>query len=256
MGGALLERTSSGIALTPAGLALRSKLGPLLAGYDRAVLEVRQILRGEQTVLRIGYMASAAKEYLEPALKRTRADHPDLIVKRLDLSPGEQIAALRSGDIDVALTEESAEVLVREFYTRVLRSIPSVVALPEQHRLRNLKRVRLAQLKNDVFVKSDESEVPGLTRRISAFCWKYGKFRPRFVGSTRSLAEALEMVANENAVAIVPSFVRQTAAMGVILLPLADEGVAWKLLVVWQRGKPSPALKTLLAALTWSDAQH
>lgn len=249
MGGPLFERTSSGITLTPAGLALRSKIGAVLSAYDRAVLEVRRILRGEQSTLRIGYMASAAKEYLEPALQRTRAEHSDLVVKRLDLSPGEQITALRAGEIDVGLTDESAEVLAREFYTRVMGSIPSLVALPEQHRLSRLGRVRLAQLKNEVFVKSDEREVPGLTRRISAFCWKYGKFRPRYVGPTHSLAETLEMVANENAVAIVPSFVRHISAAGVILRPLADEAVTWKLLVVWQRGKPSPALRTLLDGL-------
>lgn len=249
MGGALFDRTSSGITLTPAGQALRGKLGAVLAAYDRAVLDVRQILRGEQTILRVGYMASAGKEYLEPALRLTRAAHPHLVIKRLDLSPGEQIAALRAGKIDVGLTDESAEVLSREFYTRVLGTIPSLVALPEDHRLRKLGRIRLAQLKDEVFVRSDEHEVPGLTRRISAFCWKHGKFRPRYVGPTHSLAETLEMVANENAVAIVPSFVKQSLVTGVVLLPLIDEGVTWKILVVWQRGKPSRALKTLLEAL-------
>jgi DNA-binding transcriptional LysR family regulator len=249
MGGPLLERNSSGIKLTPGGLALQAKLGAVLAGYDRAVLEVRQIVRGEQTIIRIGYIASAAKEYLDAALKHVRAEHPGLVLKLLDLSPGEQIAALRAGEIDVGLTDESAEVLARECYTRVIGSVPSVVALPEQHRFRHLKSIRLAQLKNEVFVKSDEGVVPGLTRRTTAFCWKYGKFRPRYVGPTKNLAETFEMVANENAVVVAPSFVRHNVVTGVIMIPLADEGVTWKLLVVWQRGKPSKPLRTLLDAL-------
>jgi hypothetical protein len=33
------------------------------------------------------------------------------------------------------------------------------------------------------------------------------------------------------------------------MLPLADEGVTWKILVVWQRGKPTAALRTLLDAM-------
>lgn len=222
---------------------------PVLSAYDRAMLEVRRTVCGEQKLIRIGYMASAAKDYLAAALRQVRAHHPDVGLKLLDLSPGEQIAALRASEIDVGLTEDSAEVLAREFYTRVLVSIPSAVALPEQHPLRDAKRVKLAQLKNDVFVKSDEREVPGLTRRMTAFCWKYGKFRPRYIGPTHSLAESLEMVANENAVAILPSFARNLTATGVVIVPLADEGVTWKILVVWQRGKTSPALRTLLDAL-------
>ena len=248
-GGPLLDRTSSGITLTPGGLALQAKMEPVLAGYDRAVMEVRRIIRGEQNIIRVGYLPSAAKEYLAGPLKQARAAHPDLVVKLLDLSPGEQIAALRAGEIDVGMTDESAEVLDREFYTRVLALIPSVVALPEQHPLRKQSSLRLAQLKNEVFVKSDEGEVPGVTRRISAYCWKHGKFRPRYVGPARDLADALQLVVNENAVAILPSFMRHHTATGVTILPLADQAVTWKLMVVWQRGKSSKALRTLIDAL-------
>ena len=249
MGGPLLERTSSGTTLTPGGLALQAKMGPVLSGYDRAVMEVRRIIRGEQNILRIGYLPSAAKEFLDAALKRLRAEHPDVAVKLLDLSPGEQISALRAGEIDVGMTDESAAVLAKECYTRVLGSIPSVVILPERHPLRQQRSVQLAQLKNEVFVKGDEREVPGLTRRLTAYCWKHGRFRPRYVGPTRDLADAFQTVANESAVAVMPAFARNHTAPGVVILPLADEAVTWKLLVVWQRGKLSHALRTLLEAL-------
>lgn len=250
MGGPLFERTSGGIKLTPGGIALQAKMSPVLAGYDRAVMEVRRISRGEQKTLRIGYIASAAKQHLAAALKQVRAEHPDLSLKLLDQSPGEQIAALRAGEIDVGLTDESAQTLAREFYTRTLAAIPAVVALPEQHPLRKQASIHLAQLKNEVFVKSDEDDVPGLNQRIVVLCRKYGKFRPRFVGPAHSLAEAFQMVVNENAVAIFPGFVRDnTAATGVVIVPLADKDVTVKLLVVWQRGKISKPLRTLLDAL-------
>lgn len=249
MGGPLLERSSSGITLTPGGLALKARMETVLAGYDRAVLEVRRIVRGEHNLIRIGYLASAGKEYLEAAIKQVRAEYPGLVVKLLDLSPGEQIAALRAGEIELGLTDESAEVLAREFYTRVLASIPSVVAVPEQHPLGQQSRIRLVQLKNEVFVKSDENEVPGLNRRIGAVCWKHAKFRPRFVGPARDLAETLQTVANENAVAILPNFMRHQTAAGVTIRPLADEAVTWNLLIVWQRGKAGKPLRTLLDKL-------
>ena len=254
MGGPLFERTSAGIKLTPGGLALQGRMSPVLTAYDRAVMEVRRIVRGEQKVLRIGYIASAAKQHLAAALKRVRTEHPDLSLKLLDQSPGEQIAALRAGEIDAALTDESAVTLAREFYTRTLAAIPTVVALPEQHPLRKRSSLRVADLKNGVFVKSDEDDVPGLNQRIVALCRKYGKFRPRFVGPAHSLAEGLQMVVNESAVAILPAFVRDnTAATGVLFVPLADEGVTVRLWVVWQRGKISQPLRTLLDAFFRKD---
>lgn len=249
MGGPLLERTSSGITLTPGGLALQARMNSVLSGYDRAVMEVRRTNRGEQNILRIGYLPSAAKEFLEAALKRLQTEHADVAVKLLDLSPGEQISALRAGEIDVGVTDESAAVLAKECYIRVLGAIPSVVILPARHPLRKQGAVQLAQLKNEVFVKGNESEVPGQTRRLTAYCWRHGKFRPRYVGPVRDLADAFQTVANESAVAVMPAYVRDYRVHGVVILPLAEQTVTWTLQVVWQRGKPSQALRTLLDAL-------
>ncbi|MBV9559511.1 MAG: hypothetical protein JOY90_03470 [Bradyrhizobium sp.] len=49
------------------------------------------------------------------ALRRTHAEEK---VKLLDLSPGEQIAALRKGEIDLALIGQEGAVLSSEFYVR------------------------------------------------------------------------------------------------------------------------------------------
>jgi DNA-binding transcriptional LysR family regulator len=66
----------------------------------------------------------------------------------------------------------------------------------------------------------------------------------------QSPAHALELVANENAVFILPAFARHLSAPGVVILPLADTEVTWKMLVVWRRGRAGGALKALLDALS------
>ncbi|WP_218281135.1 LysR substrate-binding domain-containing protein [Verrucomicrobium spinosum] len=52
--------------------------------------------------MRIGYIGSAAQFYLNPALTELRKRHPEVRVKLLDQAPGEQIAALQQGEIDLA----------------------------------------------------------------------------------------------------------------------------------------------------------
>ena len=165
------------------------------------------------------------------------------------MMPGEQIPALRAGEIDIAIINESGELLAGEFYMRKLAEVGSYVVLPEHHRLVTRDGVRLSDLKGEFFISGDSQKVPGLDRQVEAYCKKYGKFRPKFRGSARTLAHAFELVANENAVHIVPAYAIHHSPPGVIMLPLADAEVTWKILVVWQRGRAGGALKALLDAL-------
>jgi hypothetical protein len=110
--------------------------------------------------------------------------------------------------------------------------------------------VRLSDLKGEFFISIDSQQVPGWDRRVEAYCKKYGKFRPKFYGPVQSIAQAFELIANENAVHILPADVASHySPPGVVILPLADADVTWRILVTWRRGKTGGALKALLDAL-------
>jgi hypothetical protein len=63
-------------------------------------------------------------------------------------------------------------LLAGEFYTRTLAEMGSYIALPEQHRLATQDRVRLSDLKGELFVSGDSLQHPGGDRRVEAFCKK------------------------------------------------------------------------------------
>jgi DNA-binding transcriptional LysR family regulator len=113
----------------------------------------------------------------------------------------------------------------------------------------------LSDLKGEFFVSGDFQQVPGMDRRVKAYCKKYGKFRPKFHGSAQTLADGFELVANENAVLILPAFASHHSPPGVVILPLADAGVTWKILVMWRQGRAGGALKALLDALNQGNSQ-
>ena len=252
LGGRVLERTSAGVRPTNGGHALAEKAKTLLANYDSTMAEVRRLVRGESERLRIGYVASAVQEYLGPALAVLRRAYPKLKVKMLDQTPGEMIIALRRGEIDLALTGHGADVLSRDFYTRKLASVPSLVALPINHRLAAERRVSISQLKGVTFVRGSDDVVPGYTEKIIQFCRKFGKFRPGLVtiDGVTSLAEALTLAANEDAISIQPAFISHLNIPNVVMVPIADLGATWDLFIVWQRGKAAGPLRVLLDALT------
>ena len=261
LGGRVLERTSTGVRPTNGGHALAGKAVTLLADYDSVMAEVRRLVRGESDRLRIGYVASAVQEYLGPALAVLRRTHPKLKVKMLDQTPGEMIIALRRGEIDLALTGHGVDLLSRDFYTHKLASVPSLVALPLDHPLASQKQISISQLKNESFVRGADNVVPGYTQKIADFCRRFGKYRPRFVSigqsaSPASLAEGLVTAANEGAISLHPIFISHLGVPNVVMVPVADKEATWDLFVVWQRGKTSGPLRTLLDALGRNEVKR
>ena len=213
--------------------------------------EVRRLNRGESARLRIGYIASAVQVYLGPALAVLRRAHPKLKVKMLDQTPGEMIIALRQGKIDLALTSLGVDLLSRNFDTRKLATVRSLVALPVSHRFATERRVSFSQLKGETFVRGSDDMVPGYTQRIIQFCRKYGGFRPRLatIDKFNSLVESLSLAANEEAISIQPAFISHLNVPNVVMVPIADTGATWDLFVVWQRGTIAGPLQTLLNEL-------
>lgn len=251
LGGRVLERTAAGVRPTSGGHALAEKAKSILTNYDSTMAEVRRLVRGEGDRLRIGYVASAVQEYLSPSVSALRGTHPKVKIKMLDLTPAEQIIALRRGEIDLALTAEGVDLLSRDFYTHKLATVQSLVVLPLDHRLAAQKQVFISELKDESFVGAPDSVAPGYSQKIIQFCRRFGKFTPRLIsiGPATSLAEGLVLAANEGAISLHPTFISHLGIPNVVMVPIADTGATWDLFVVWQRGKTAGPLRALLDGL-------
>ena len=249
IGGALLERTTTGVRPTDAGHALASSLPKLLAGYDAVIAEARRLARGQRDLIRVGYLGSAAQMFLDPALSVMRRSHPEVKVKLLDLSPGEQIAALRKGEIDLALIGQEGALVSTEFYTQKLTTLPLVAVMPADHSLAGKKQISLKELRDERFISSIEEDLPGHNRWITQLCRRVG-FRPKFVQEAVSVSNLFTLIVSEGAVALVPSYLKHFPVAGVAMVELLDRKATWDFLVVWQRGRTAKSVRELIDALT------
>jgi DNA-binding transcriptional LysR family regulator len=251
LGGRLLERTSVGVHPTSGGHTLARKARLLLGDYDSLMAEARQLVRGENERLRVGYVGSAGQEYLGNPIVALRRMHPKVKMKMLDLTPGELIMELRRGEVDLALTYLGFDLLARDFYTRKVATVPSVVVLPLNHRLASEKQISISQLKHELFLRVPDTCAPGYNQKISQFCRQFGKFRPRFAPTREfeSLTDSLAISANDETISLNPIFISHLKLPNVAMVPIADKGATWDLFVAWQRGKLAGALGTLLDAL-------
>lgn len=249
IGGQLLERGHSGVALTAAGHALLEGMRPVVARADIVVSETRKLARGQSASVRIGYLLSVASEFLNPALAALRRSHPETKVHLIDLPPGQQIAALRRGELDVLVLGNINAAVSREFFVRRIATFPVVVALPEAHGLAENDELALGDLRKEMFVGADPEDIPGFNNWVIQLCRRAG-FRPNIVENARSLAHTLSLLVAEHAVTLLPALAEGLRVPGVTFRPLRGVAVKWELQAAWQRGKITEPVRELVNLLT------
>jgi len=102
----LLERTGRRVALTPAGRNLVRHAEAVLERLERAGAELAHARQGLAGPLRIGAYPSATRTIVPAALAELTARHPGLEPMLSEVDPAGVAAALRAGELDVALVHE------------------------------------------------------------------------------------------------------------------------------------------------------
>ncbi|MED7954110.1 MULTISPECIES: LysR substrate-binding domain-containing protein [unclassified Streptomyces] len=102
----LLERTGRRVALTPAGLNLVRHAEAVLERLEQADAELAHAREGLAGPLRIGTYPSAARAIIPALLAELAGWHPGLEPMVTEVDPAAVAAALRAGELDVALVHE------------------------------------------------------------------------------------------------------------------------------------------------------
>jgi DNA-binding transcriptional LysR family regulator len=106
LGGALFDRTSRRVRLTPLGEQLRRTVGPLYDALQAAIDEARHTARGVAGVLRLGmYTPINGGPHLVEIIKTFEAGHPTSAVEITDTGFAiPQLEWLRRGKLDLLAT--------------------------------------------------------------------------------------------------------------------------------------------------------
>ena len=244
----LFERGPWGVRPTDLGHLFAEKMQKVVAEYDEAWSELRQNARGKQQVLRVGYIGSAASSFLTPALAKLRKDLNDTQLILMDLTPGEQIEAIRAGRLDVALIGQEGVGVSDEFYTRNIASLGVCVAVAETHPLAKRKTAGLAEFADELFVGTSEEHVPGRNRWTEMLAKKAG-FKVKYMAYCSAIDEVFALVAGAGAVSLVPDYFKDQTPSGTKLISLSDDWATWEFLVLRQRGNSHKAAKKLVSLI-------
>lgn len=134
VGASLIERGQKTVRLTPAGTVLLDKARRLLAAASDALMVTRHAASGKPGRVRLRYVGSRMYGPLPDRLRSFRRTHPDVRVELREMTTAGQVAALRSGELDLGVVipplGDAGGLLTVPFDVDRL-----VIALPCQHEL-------------------------------------------------------------------------------------------------------------------------
>ena len=254
LGVELFHREKHGLRLTSAGTALLAHARDLLRRSAEAMRQMTAFREPTPTSLTVGYIAPVLTSTLTPALRKFSAQQPNVEVVLREMTPGEQVKALRASRIDLALLGNPCGELAKEFVLTELNRIPMQAVLPDNHLLALRKRVALSELANEPFIGFSEETFPGRNAAICAGCQTAG-FTPRFRQHVETLSALLAQVAAGKGVTLAPSEVSQLAHPHATFVPLRPPVPTVVSAAVHRVENQSKALEELLRCCRQANAK-
>jgi len=240
LGTPLFTRTRRGALLTDAGRAVIDDLRASLAYGDAATERARAMGAGRAGRLTIGFVTHAVYEVLPNALRRLRAEHPQLDVVLREMSNAEQVAALEGGRIDIALLHPPVSVTARVHELR-LGEEPLIAALPAAWPLDADGCVSLADVARHGLVWFPEQQIPALRAQLLGALRRAGH-ETRVVQDANRTLTVLACVAAGLGWSLLPRSVRALRHEGVRYAEVRDGAglPAFELSALWlARSRPT-----------------
>ncbi|MEP7052476.1 MAG: LysR family transcriptional regulator [Pseudomonadota bacterium] len=241
LGFPLFERSRRRVELTPAGSALLTRVRQVFDVLDAAIHDARSAAEGESGRLVVGYPSSLAYSGLTELLRAFRTRFPAVELALRELSPGEQIDALKAGGLDVGFVRSTLDDPA--LGAELVRSEALMVVLPTDHPLAAQRTIHLSALKREPFVLFPRARGPAFFDQLMGLCQAAG-FTPRVVQEAPQL-DIISMVAAGFGVSIMPSSMRNFRRPGLCFRAIVGAPQV-QLLIVWRHQNLSPALHNFL----------
>jgi DNA-binding transcriptional LysR family regulator len=251
-GVALLERNGRRRRLTPAGEELVQRTEGILRELEAAEAALERTTTQVAGVLRCAGFQSALRALLPPAIAALAPRHPDLRVVTYELEPEESLPALKLGELDVVLAQETAYAPTPTdpaLERTDLLDDRLHVALPKGHPLAGPADAAI-----DLAALADE---PWIAGREGTFCHivvvhsaRHAGFEPRLAHITNDFSVAYALVAASAGVALVPELAGPPPP-GVVLRRVAGAPPSRRIYVAVRAGSGSrPAIAAMVDALS------
>jgi DNA-binding transcriptional LysR family regulator len=252
-GTTLFEPAGRRVRLTDAALVLAAHAEQLLTAVERAEADLAVAAAGAvQGDVRVGSFQTASLHLLLPAMGALRESHPGVQVRLVEAEPGPALEALRSHQLDLVLADEwtgAPRPRLPGLDRDDLFDEPVRIALaPDDPAAAGGGPVDLADLAGAPWAVGEPGGgMAELTRRV---CNGHGGFEPHLRHHTNELSMLLALVANHEAVTLLPEIALAGAPAGVTARPVAGADLRRTVFTAAREGADRrPALAAVRDAL-------
>jgi DNA-binding transcriptional LysR family regulator len=218
LGARLVDRTTQGTRLTPAGEVVLRHALRILKSSDDARRDLHELRSGDLAPVRIAAFPTACTQLLPRAAAAWRRRHPVPPFEFTECDADRAVELARQGTVDLAVSYDYAAhpLDLRHLRVHPLPDDPLLLVLPASHPLAPAPVV-------DVGALAEEAWIGGAyfacAESLRAICGVAG-FTPRIVLGSNRYPTTLALVAAGHGVALVPSSALGLPPQGVVVRPL------------------------------------
>ncbi|MYW00967.1 LysR family transcriptional regulator [Streptomyces sp. SID3343] len=232
IGAPLFERTSRRVRLTPLGSRLHQDLEPSYRHVEQAVIRAQAEAKGIEGVLSVGCLGGAAGGFVMEVIRAFAKNHPGTHVQIHETQIKDMFGPLRSGRVDLLVTQFPVEEPDLVCGPVVLR-FPRMLAVPANHSLAKQDTVSMEDFARDrVFACA--GDVPDYWQKQQAPTHTPNGLPVTRGPSAGTLQETLTMVGAGQGISSVGGDVAESyAPKGVTYIPFRDApaleyGLVWR----------------------------
>ncbi|NLP62832.1 LysR substrate-binding domain-containing protein [Paraburkholderia sacchari] len=242
LGTALFIRSQHRVELTEAGKTLSKQVPLIFAQFERAIDLTRCAGRGEMGNLAVGIISSAMVAPIPRALGVFASRHPQVRWTLNEMTPVEQIGALKEKRLDVCffrLYQDDPAIRCE-----AIGRDTAMAVLPADHPLAARKQIALGELAHERFISFGLRQSQ-LARALQDACVK-ARFTPQIVHEVVEVHTLLSLVREGLGVALLPTSAQQISTGGVVFVKLAQSDLDVSLHARYRADDTSPVLHAFL----------
>ena len=238
----LFDRLPRGVKLSVAGKLFLEDARRILQAVSEATARAAHVARGQSGTLRVGFTENASWHGVVPdSFRLFREQQPDAELQLQPAASLEQLDAIRSGRLDAGFANYMPKV-DPELDQLAVAVHQLELAVPKRHPLTKLKKLRLRELTDALFIWFPRRASPAFYDRLMHECYREGLKSPRIVQEGLNEATILSLVSTGLGVGWVLGSARWRCPETVAILPVVDLNVPVRLTLAWRRDNTSPLL--------------
>ncbi len=241
----LLDRTSRSVRLTAAGRSFLPEAQRILRLAETATHVTRQVAAGRAGVLKLGFTAASAYDFLPRLVIAARAELPEVTLSLREMVTKDQVEELLAGRIDAALVRPP--VTHPDLASVRALAEPMVVAVPADNPLAERAALTLADLDREAFIAYAPNEAHYFHDLVRGLIAEAG-IQPRILQQLTQIHSILALVRAGLGVALVPAAAERLRFEGVafrtLQLPVPRPA---ELRLAWRRDGDDPLIARLVA---------